>query len=186
MITRGCALVVAVVFGVLWASLTLGAQDAKPSKKARIGRLSPLSAAADMPNLKAFRKGLDDLGWVEGQDFAIETRFGEGKPERLPDLAAQLVRERVDIILVGSNQGALAAKRATSTIPIVMVTTRDPVRGGLVASLARPGGNLTGVTALGVEREAARAAQGRRARSIARGCPHESDLAIHGAVSETA
>ena len=102
-----------------------------------------------MPNLEAFRKGLRDLGWVEGRDFAIEARFAEGKPERLPELAAQLVRNRVDIILAGSTPGALAAKRATSTIPVVMVTTGDPVEGGLVTSLAHPGGNVTGVTALG-------------------------------------
>jgi len=102
-----------------------------------------------MLNLEAFRKGLRDLGWIEGRDFAIETRFADGKPERLPELAEQLVRKRVDVLLVGSTPGALAAKKATSTIPIVMVTTGDPVGGGLVASLARPGGNLTGVTALG-------------------------------------
>jgi putative ABC transport system substrate-binding protein len=149
MINRGCALVSAIVCAALCAPLILVAQDAKPGKMARIGRLSPLSAASDIPNLGAFRKGLRDLGWVEGQDFALEARFADGKPERLPELAAELVRERVDVILVGSTQGALAAKRATSTIPIVMVTTGDPVGGGLVASLAHPGANVTGVTALG-------------------------------------
>ncbi len=126
------------------------AAEAQPAGRvARIGRLSPLSAEADAPNLAAFRHGLRDLGWVEGRDFAIEARFADGKPDRLPQLAAELVRQPVDIILVGSTPGALAAKRATSTIPIVMVTTGDPIGGGLVASLARPGGNLTGVTALG-------------------------------------
>src|SRR5712692_1009027 len=90
--------------------------------------LNPLdSAEADMPGLEAFRKGLRDLGWVEGRDFDIEARFAEGKPERLPELAAQLVRNRVDVILAGSTPGALAAKQATSTIPIVMVTTGDPI-----------------------------------------------------------
>ena len=79
----------------------------------------------------------------------MRARFAEGKPERLPELAAQLVRQRVDVILVGSNPGTLAAKKATNTIPIVMVTTGDPVGGGLVASLAQPGGNVTGLTALG-------------------------------------
>lgn len=116
---------------------------------ARIGRLSPLSAASDAPNLAAFRKGLRDLGWVEGQNFVLETRFADGYPERLPGLAAQLVREGVDLILVGSTQGALAAKSATTTIPIVMVTTGDPVADGVVASLSRPVANITGVTALG-------------------------------------
>jgi putative ABC transport system substrate-binding protein len=101
-----------------------------------------------VPNIEAFRKGLRDLGWVEGRNFAIEPRFADGKPERLPELAAQLVREKVDIILVGSTPGTRAAMKATGTIPIVMVTTGDPVGGGLVASLARPGSNVTGVTAL--------------------------------------
>ena len=149
MLNSRLALVVAVVLGVLCMPFASAAQDATLGKTARIGRLSPLSAEADMPGLEAFRKGLRDLGWVEGRDFAIEARFAEGKTERLPELAAQLVRNRVDIILAGSTPGALAAKKATSTIPIVMVTTGDPIEGGLVASLARPGGNVTGVTALG-------------------------------------
>jgi putative ABC transport system substrate-binding protein len=147
-VTVTLALALAVLVA-LAAPLAADAQGAGPGKTARIGRLSPLSADQDAPNLAAFRRGLRDLGWVEGRDFAIEARFAGGKPDRLPQLAAELVRQRVDLILVGSNQGALAASRATSAIPIVMVTTGDPVEGGLVASLARPGGNLTGVTALG-------------------------------------
>jgi putative ABC transport system substrate-binding protein len=143
------ALIVALVLGALSAPLAADVEHAGAEKMVRIGRLSPLSAATDVPNLEAFRKGLRDLGWVEGRTFAIETRFADGKLDRLPDLAMQLVRERVDILLVGSNPGGLAARKATSTIPIVLVTTGDPVAGGLVASLARPGGNLTGVTALG-------------------------------------
>jgi putative tryptophan/tyrosine transport system substrate-binding protein len=115
----------------------------------RIGRLSPLSAEADGSNLNAFRAGLRDLGWVEAKTFTIEARFADGKIERLPTLAAELVRQRVDLILSGASLGALAAKQATTGIPIVMVTTGDPVRDGIVASLARPGGNVTGVTALG-------------------------------------
>jgi putative ABC transport system substrate-binding protein len=118
-------------------------------KIVRIGRLSPLSAETDSPNLEAFRKGLRELGWVEGRGFTIESRFAGGKSERLAELAAELVQRRVDLILTGSTPGALAARKATTTIPIVMVTTGDPVAGGLVASLARPGGNVTGVTALG-------------------------------------
>ncbi|HEU4370146.1 MAG TPA: ABC transporter substrate-binding protein [Methylomirabilota bacterium] len=118
-------------------------------KVARIGRLSPLSAAAEAPFMAAFRAGLRELGWVEGQSFTIESRFADGKAERLAQLAADLVRRGVDVVLVGSNPGALAAKQATRTIPIVMVTTGDPVGGGIVASLARPEGNVTGLTALG-------------------------------------
>lgn len=145
------ALIIVVALAVLGAPVPPAAQDARSGKMARIGRLSPLSADADAHNLEAFRGGLRDLGWVEGRDFTIEARFADGNPERLPELAAQLVRQRVDVILVGSNPGTLAAKQATSTIPIVMVTTGDPVGGGLVASLARPGGNVTGLTALGQE-----------------------------------
>ena len=115
----------------------------------RIGRLSPSSAQADKPYLAAFRKGLHDRGWVEGQTFTIEARFADGNGDRLPALAAELVRHRVNLILAGSNPGVLAAKQATDTIPIVMVTTGDPVADGLVKSLARPGGNVTGVTAFG-------------------------------------
>jgi putative tryptophan/tyrosine transport system substrate-binding protein len=133
--------------GILAAPLGSVAQPA--GKTVRIGRLSPLSAEADVPLLAAFRRGMRDLGWVEGEKFLIETRYADGNPNRLPEIAAELVRQRIDVILAGSNPGALAAKNAAGMIPIVMVTTADPVGGGLVASLARPGGNLTGVTALG-------------------------------------
>jgi putative ABC transport system substrate-binding protein len=125
------------------------AQEPKPGKIVRIGRLSPLSAETDRPNLEAFRQRLAELGWVEGKSFAIEGRFADGRSARLPELAADLVRQRVDLILTGSNPGGLAAKNATGSIPIVLVTTGDPVASGIVASLARPGGNVTGVTALG-------------------------------------
>ena len=138
---------VAVLLGIIVAPLPGHAQD--PGKLVRIGRLSPLSAEADSPNLEAFRKGLRERGWVEEKTFTIEGRFADGKSERLPELAAELVRQRVDLILTGSNPGALAAKKATGTIPIVMVTTGDPVAAGLVTSLGHPGGNVTGVTALG-------------------------------------
>lgn len=137
----------ALLLTALAAPLPADAQGA--GKLVRIGRLSPLSAETDSPNLEAFRKGLRELGWVEGKTFTIEGRFADGRSERLPELAAELVRQRVDVILTGSNPGALAAKKATATIPIVMVTTGDPVGAGLVTSLARPGGNVTGVTALG-------------------------------------
>jgi putative ABC transport system substrate-binding protein len=99
--------------------------------------------------MTAFRAGLRELGWVEGQSYTIESRFADGKAEALPALAAQFVQSGVDVILVGSNPGALAAKQATRTIPIVMVTTGDPIDAGIVASLARPEANVTGVTALG-------------------------------------
>jgi putative tryptophan/tyrosine transport system substrate-binding protein len=139
---------IGVVAGGILAA-PLGAVAQPVGKAIRIGRLSPLSAEADMPLLAAFRRGMRDLGWVERENFFIETRYADGNPNRLSEIAAELVRQRVDVILVGSNPGALAAKNAAGAIPIVMVTTADPVSGGLVASLARPSGNLTGVTALG-------------------------------------
>ncbi len=137
-----------IIGAVLVLTATATAQDARTGKPVRIGRLSPLSAATDAPHLEAFRKALRELGWREGTGFVIEGRFADGRPERLADLAADLVRQRVDLILVGSTPGALAAKKATGSIPVVMVTTGDPVEGGVVASLARPGGNITGVTGL--------------------------------------
>ena len=149
MINRWLGVLVALALAALSAALATDAQEYKPGRTARIGRLSPLSAEADVPNLEAFRKGLRDLGWVEGRSFTIESRFADGKLDRLPGLAEELVRQRVDVMLTGSSPGALAAKRVTGTIPVVMVTTGDPVGDGVITSLARPGGNITGVTALG-------------------------------------
>jgi putative ABC transport system substrate-binding protein len=127
-----------------------------PGNTARIGRLSPLSAEGDAPFMNAFRQALQELGWVEDRRFTIVSRFAEGRADRLPQLAASLVQAGVDVILTGSTPGAMAALKATSRIPIVMVTTGDPIGGGIVTSLARPGGNLTGVTALGGELSAKR------------------------------
>jgi putative ABC transport system substrate-binding protein len=149
MIARCLGLVAAVVLAVLVAPGIADAQGTSAGKIVRIGRLSPLSAATDAPNLDAFRKGMRELGWVEGKSYTIVSRFADGVYERLPELAGEIVRQRVDLILSGSNPGAIAARDATGTIPIVMVTTGDPVGAGLVASFARPGGNVTGVTALG-------------------------------------
>ena len=128
-----------------------GAQQ--PPKIPRIGRLSPGSPSSDAPIRAGFQQGLRDLGWVEGQNIAIEYRYAEGKVDRFPELAAELVDLKVDVIIAASTAGALAAKRATGTIPIVMITLggEDPVASGLIVSLARPGGNLTGVTGLGQE-----------------------------------
>jgi ABC-type uncharacterized transport system substrate-binding protein len=136
--------------GTFTSLVVVDTARAQPAgKPARIGRLSPLSAGADRPVIDAFRSALHDLGWVEGRTFVLESRFADGKSDRLPAIAAELVRQPVDLLLTGSSPAALAAKRATSTIPIVMVTTGDPVRDGIVASLARPGGNVTGVTSVG-------------------------------------
>lgn len=99
--------------------------------------------------LAGLRQGLSESGWIEGRNLAFELRFAEGNLDRLPQLADELVRANVDVIVTGSSRGAVAVKNATSTLPIVMVIIGDPVHVGLVASLARPGGNLTGVAALG-------------------------------------
>src|SRR5262249_51081098 len=101
--------------------------------------------------LEAFRQELSKLGWIEGKNITFEYRFAEQKPERLPELAADLVRLKVDVIVVRATDATLAAKSATTTTPIVMAAAADPLGAGLVVSLARPGGNVTGLSALSVE-----------------------------------
>lgn len=112
----------------------------------RIGYLSAPTRQSVERVLDAFLRALRELGWVEGQNFIVEYRWAEGKVERLPDLAAELVRRNVDVIVAPAGSAALAAKNATSSIPIVMIFPNDPVETGLVASLRRPGGNITGTT----------------------------------------
>jgi putative ABC transport system substrate-binding protein len=121
--------------------------DAQPAGKAsRIGYLAGGSATASSRFPEAFRQGLRELGWVEGQNIVIEYRFAEGKFDRLPDLAAELVRLKVDVIVAAPAPSAVAAKNATTSVPIVMAGVGFPVELGLIASLARPGGNITGVS----------------------------------------
>ena len=117
----------------------------------RIGFLDPSTASGSAVLVEAFRQELSKLGWIEGKNITIEYRFAEQKPERVPELAADLVRLKVDLIVVSGITAALAAKKATTTIPIVMTSVVDPVGAGLVASLARPGGNVTGFSGLGAE-----------------------------------
>jgi putative ABC transport system substrate-binding protein len=137
------ALVVALTFGGAVAS----AQQA--GKLFRIGFLDPSNASGSAGLLETFRQELRKLGWIEGKNFTIEYRFAENKgPERSTELAADLVRLKVDLILVSGAGPASAAKSATTTIPIVMATAPDPVAAGFVASLARPGGNVTGLSSL--------------------------------------
>jgi putative ABC transport system substrate-binding protein len=143
-------LLVAIGVGALTAPLGSFAQQ-PPGKIARIGRLSPASVSADTGNFEALQRGLKSLGWVEGRNVVMENRFADGRSDRLPELAAELVRLNVDVIVAGATSSALAAKSQTATIPIVMVMGGDPVASGLADSLARPGGNVTGVTALGQE-----------------------------------
>jgi putative ABC transport system substrate-binding protein len=136
---------------ILIAALTLGqiaaplpASGQQTGKPPRIGFLSP-GTAASAPN-EAFRQGLRQLGYVEGRNLAVEYRWARGDTARLPTLAAELVRLGVEVLVAASNHAALAAKQATSSIPIVCVACSDPVGTGLVASLAHPGGNVTGLS----------------------------------------
>jgi len=129
---------------VAWPLAARAQQQA--GKVPRIGFLGLTSASDRPPLLDAFRQGLRELGWVEGQNIVIDYRFAEGRLDRLPDLGGELVRLKVDIIVSEGTQGVTAAKNATDTIPIVMIGVRDPVGTGLIASLARPGGNVTGVS----------------------------------------
>jgi putative ABC transport system substrate-binding protein len=142
------AFTITLLLGGLFSPSAAEAQQA--AKVARIGYLSTnLAASPHLP--EAFRQGLRDLGYVEGRNVVIEYRGAEGKRERLPALAAELVALKVDVLVAITTLEALAAKQATSTIPIVFAAVADPVTSGLVTSLARPGGNVTGLSLLGPE-----------------------------------
>lgn len=130
---------------VTWPLLARAQQTAKLPK---IGMLVPVHPAVAAPDLKAFRQGFREVGYVEGQHFAFEYRFAEGRDDRLPDLARELVGLNVSVIVTWGTPATFAAKNATQTIPIVMATAGDPVSTGLVSSLARPGGNITGQSSL--------------------------------------
>jgi putative ABC transport system substrate-binding protein len=132
-------------------AVPLAAEAQAPAKVPRIGFLSSRSPAETAAYSEAFRQGLRELGYVEGQNIAIEYRFAEGQPERLPALAAELVRLKVDVIVTTAQPAPEAAKQATSTIPIVFAAGGDPVAEGLVASVARPGGNITGPASMSPE-----------------------------------
>jgi len=128
---------------------SVGAQQT--SKVPRIGYLDPSTASGSAVLVEAFRQEMRKLGWIEGKNITIEYRFAEQKSERLPELAAELVHLKVDLIVTSGGPTPLAAQKATSTIPIVMTNAGDPVGAGLVASLARPGGNVTGNSGLSPE-----------------------------------
>jgi putative tryptophan/tyrosine transport system substrate-binding protein len=117
-------------------------------KVSRIGFLDRSNAPGSAVHVDAFRQELSKLGWIEGKSVTIEYRFAEGKTDRLPELAADLVRLKVDLIVVSGRAPGLAAKKATTTIPIVMMSFPNPVAAGMVATLARPGGNVTGLSSL--------------------------------------
>ena len=136
--------------GAMLFSLCLPAAAQQPGKVVRIGYLDPSTRAASAGRVDAFRQEMSRLGWIEGKNLEVEYRFAE-QPTLLPALAAELVSLKVDVILCSSTPPVLAAKKATTTIPIVMASSGDPVEAGLVASLARPGGNVTGLASYGPE-----------------------------------
>jgi putative tryptophan/tyrosine transport system substrate-binding protein len=127
------------------------AEAQQPTKIPRIGYLSTVSPAANVTRIEALRQGLRELGYVDGKNIVIEWRYAEGKVDRLPSLAAELVRLKVDVIITAASPPTRAAKELTRTIPIVMAFDDDPVGSGFVASLARPGGNVTGLSSLALE-----------------------------------
>ena len=139
-----------VVSGPIAALMLLigaSASFAQPTTKLhRIGIVSPLQGSPEPPTVRAFRHALADLGYVEGKTVIVEARYAQGRTEIFPELVAGLINSKVDVIVAGSSLGALSAKRATSTIPIVFAGLLDPVAAGLVTSLARPGANITGAT----------------------------------------
>jgi putative ABC transport system substrate-binding protein len=163
------AFTITLLLGGLFSPVAAEAQQA--AKVARIGYLVLDLAAA--PHLtEAFRQGLRDLGYVEGRNLVIEYRSAEGKLERLPALAAELVALKVDVIVAGGEPHALAAKQATRTIPIVFTSATDPVTDGLVTSLARPGGNVTGLSNLAQE------LVGKRLEQLKQAVPGVSRVAV--------
>src|SRR5215472_455924 len=138
----------------VWAMIfaLCGSVEAQQTGKVlRIGFLDGSTASGMAVLVDAFRQELSKLGWVEGKNITIDYRFAEQKPDRLPELASELVRRNVDLIVVSSGPAALAVKSATTTIPVVMANAADPMGEGIIASLARPGGNVTGLSARAVE-----------------------------------
>src|SRR5882724_7163867 len=162
----------AIVVALTVCEARAGAQQ--PTKIPRIGYLTAGSLSAQSARIKAFRQGLRELGYVEGKNIVIEWRSAEGKLDRLPALAAELVRLRVDVIVTAGPIPTRSAKEATSTIPIVMTQDSDPVGNGFVASLARPGGNITGLSTLAPE------LSGKRLELLKEIVPRLSRVAVFG------
>ena len=142
--------VLSILFVVLLAVGAI-AEAQQPAKITRIGFLDAVSLSVNAARVEAFRQSLRKLGYVEGENIFIEWRSADGKLDRLPALAAELVHLKVHIIVTGGRSATRAAKEATSMIPIVMIQDSDPVATGFVASLARPGGNITGLSTLAPE-----------------------------------
>jgi putative tryptophan/tyrosine transport system substrate-binding protein len=153
-------------------ALSFPAEAQQAKKVARIGYLSRSSESGNLPRIAAFRQGLRDLGHIEGQNFVIEYRYAEGKSDRLPALAADLLQLKVDVIVAPGTGPVSAAKKATRTIPIVMVNAADPVGDGFVSSLAWPGGNVTGLSNIAPD------LSGKRLELLKEAIPKASRMAI--------
>ena len=143
----------------------LAARAQQAGKVPTIGFLGPTTPSSQSQHVAAFAQRLRELGWIEGRTITIEVRWAEGRPERFAEIAAEFVRLKVDVILTQTTPAVLAAKQATSVIPIVFATAGDPVGTGVVASLARPGGNITGLSSQATD------TAGKRVRTFARGRP---------------
>ena len=162
------------IAALLLAVATVGppADAQQASKTAKIGILSATTPAALAPSVEAFKQGLRELGWVEGKSFVLEARYSEGKVERLSELARELVALKMDVIVTPADLSIAAIKRETQTIPIVMALSSDPVGAGFVASLARPGGNITGLSNISPE------LSGKRVELLREAVPGLSRLAL--------
>lgn len=161
-----------ILLGLAICAAPLSAAAQAVDKRPRIGFLGNSTARLEANLVGSFREGLRDLGYVEGQNIDIEYRWAEGKYERLPTLIAELIALKVDVIVTAGTPASLAVKRATTSIPLVMVAVGDPVGTGLVASLARPGGNATGLTSITPELE------GKRLELIREVVPNVSRVAV--------
>jgi putative ABC transport system substrate-binding protein len=157
---------------VMLLTLSFSAEAQQPGKVPRIGLLVGASTAVAAPWIDAFRQGLRELGYIEGKNIILEIRGGRANPDRVSDLAAELVHLKVDIIVAGGSLAVHAVKEATSTIPIVMRYDRDPVRAGIVASLAHPGGNITGLASITVD------LSGKRFELLAEAVPGVKRIAV--------
>jgi putative ABC transport system substrate-binding protein len=146
----------------------------QPAKVPQIGYLSVLSLSAMADRIEAFRQGLRELGYVEGKNIVLEWRYGEDKPDRVSEFAAELVRVKVEAIVSGGDSATKAAKKTTNSIPIVMTRASDPITSGFIASLARPGGNITGLSTLAPE------INGKRLEFLKEIIPQLSRVAVFG------
>src|SRR5215470_19554854 len=146
-----CKKFICLALSAVLLALCVFAEAQQSPKVPRIGYLTGATPGGQAARIEAFRQGLRELGYVEGKNIVVEYRYAEEKLDRLPALAAELVRLKVDVIVTGGSGNTRAAKEATNTIPIVMAQDADPVGNGFVASLARPGGNITGLATLSPE-----------------------------------